>query len=158
MKILGIDPGLAVTGYGILDVDGDKVRLINAGSFTTSPGKLSERLTNIFGKVTDLISSESPAEVALEEGFYGKNVKVAMSLGQARGAVLLACGLGNVPIYEYSPREVKQSVVGRGSASKEQVNYMIKQLLSLTELPTPHDVSDALAVAYCHYQKREMKF
>ena len=111
MKILGIDPGLAVTGYGILDVDGDKVKLINAGSFTTSKGLLSDRLKSIFLKINELISTESPAEVAIEEGFYGKNVKVAMSLGQARGAVLLACALAKIPICEYSPREVKLSVV-----------------------------------------------
>jgi crossover junction endodeoxyribonuclease RuvC len=158
MKILGIDPGLAITGYGILDVEGDRVRLQNAGSFATSRGVLSERLHKIFMKVTELIASESPEEVAVEEGFYGKNVKVALSLGQSRATVLLACSLGGVPIYEYSPREVKQSVVGRGSASKEQVNYMIKVLLSLNESPKPLDVSDALAVAYCHYQRRERKF
>lgn len=158
MKILGIDPGLAITGYGILDVNNDSVKLISAGSFTTSKGPQAVRLRKIFAKVNDLLSAESPAEVALEEGFYGKNVKVALSLGQARGTVLLACSLGNLPVYEYSPREVKLSVVGRGSASKEQVNYMIKTLLNLKEFPKPHDVSDALAVAYCHYQRREKKF
>jgi crossover junction endodeoxyribonuclease RuvC len=119
---------------------------------------LSERLKSIFIRISDLLDSDSPAEVAIEEGFYGKNVKVALSLGQARGAALLACSLNGVPIYEYSPREVKQAVVGRGAASKEQVNYMIKQLLSLRESPSPLDVSDALAVAYCHVLKKARKF
>ena len=158
MRILGIDPGLAVTGYGLLDADGDKVKLITAGSFTTSAGVLSERLRSIFVRMTELIKSESPEEVAVEEGFYGKNVKVALSLGQARGAILLACSLEKIPIFEYSPREVKQSVVGRGSASKEQVNYMIKQLLNIKELPKLHDVSDALAVSYCHILQKRRKF
>jgi crossover junction endodeoxyribonuclease RuvC len=158
MKILGIDPGLAVTGYGILDVDGDKVKLLNAGTHTTSSGPLAERLRSIFVRVKELLDTESPDEVAIEEGFYGKNVKVAMSLGQARGVVILACALGSVPIHEYSPREVKQAVVGRGAAAKEQVNYMIKQLLNLKELPSPLDVSDALAVAYCHVLKKARKF
>jgi crossover junction endodeoxyribonuclease RuvC len=158
MKILGIDPGLAVTGYGIIEVDGDKVKLLNAGTHSTSSGMLSERLRSIFMRVKELLDTEVPAEVAIEEGFYGKNVKVAMSLGQARGVVVLACALNGVPIYEYSPREVKQAVVGRGAASKEQVNYMIKQLLNLRELPSPLDVSDALAVAYCHVLKKARKF
>ena len=93
MRILGIDPGLAVTGFGILEIDGDKVKLLNAGTFSTSKGMLSERLKSIFVRISDLLDTDSPAEVAIEEGFYGKNVKVAMSLGQARGAVLLACSL-----------------------------------------------------------------
>lgn len=158
MKILGIDPGLAVTGYGILEVDGDRVKLLNAGSHSTSGGMLAERLRSIFQRIGEILATESPAEVAIEEGFYGKNVKVAMSLGQARGVVILACRLKDVPVYEYSPREVKQAVVGRGAASKEQVNYMIKQLLKLKELPAPLDVSDALAVAYCHVLRKARKF
>ncbi len=158
MKILGIDPGLAVTGFGVVEVDNRGVKLLNAGCFKTDSGEISGRLKLIFGNMTELVASEQPDEVAIEEGFYGKNVKVAMSLGQARGAVLLACSLKNVPVFEYSPREVKLSTVGRGSASKEQVNYMIKALLGLKEIAGPHDVSDALAVAYCHYQRREKKF
>ncbi len=158
MKILGIDPGLAVTGYGIIEVDGDRVKLVNAGTHSTSSGMLSERLKSIFVRIGELLETESPEEVAIEEGFYGKNVKVAMSLGQARGAVILACALHQVPLFEYSPREVKQAVVGRGAASKEQVNYMIKQLLNLRDLPSPLDVSDALAVGYCHVQKKARKF
>jgi crossover junction endodeoxyribonuclease RuvC len=158
MKILGIDPGLAVTGFGVVEVDNRGAKLLNAGCFTTDSGEISGRLKLIFGNITDLVASEQPDEVAIEEGFYGKNVKVAMSLGQARGAVLLACSLKNVPVYEYSPREVKLSTVGRGSASKEQVNYMIKALLGLKEISGPNDVSDALAVAYCHYQRREKKY
>ncbi len=158
MKILGIDPGLAVTGFGVVEVDNRGVKLLNAGCFTTSAGEIAGRLKIIFGKMTELVDSQQPDEVAIEEGFYGKNVKVAMSLGQARGAVILACTLKNVPVFEYSPREVKLSTVGRGSASKEQVNYMIKALLSLKQIDGPYDVTDALAVAYCHYQRREKKF
>lgn len=158
MRILGIDPGLAVTGFGVVEVDNRGVKLLNAGCFTTASGEISTRLKLIFAKTTELVDSEQPDEVAIEEGFYGKNVKVAMSLGQARGAVLLACSLKDKHVFEYSPREVKLSTVGRGSASKEQVNYMIKALLGLKEIDGPNDVSDALAVAYCHYQRREKKF
>jgi len=158
MRILGIDPGLAVTGFGILEIDGDEVVCGEAGAFETTPGALAARLKTIFMNVTDIINRQTPQEVAIEEGFYGKNIKVAMSLGQARGAALLACGMRDLPIIEYSPREVKLAVVGRGAASKEQVQYMIKVILKLAESPKRHDVSDALAVAYCHYQRRVKKF
>ncbi len=158
MKILGIDPGLAVTGFGVVEVHNKGVKLINAGCFTTESGEISGRLKLIFANINELVDAECPDEVAIEEGFYGKNVKVAMSLGQARGAVLLACTLKNIPVFEYSPREVKLSTTGRGSASKDQVNYMIKALLDVKEIAGPNDVSDALAVAYCHYQRREKKF
>ena len=158
MKILGIDPGLAVTGFGVVEVHNKGVKLINAGCFTTESGEISGRLKLIFANINELVDAECPDEVAIEEGFYGKNVKVAMSLGQARGAVLLACTLKNIPVFEYSPREVKLSTTGRGSASKDQVNYMIKALLDVKEIAGPNDVSDALAVAYCHYQRREKRF
>ena len=158
MKILGIDPGLAVTGFGVVEVHNKGVKLINAGCFTTESGEISGRLKLIFANINELVDAECPDEVAIEEGFYGKNVKVAISLGQARGAVLLACTLKNIPVFEYSPREVKLSTTGRGSASKDQVNYMIKALLDVKEIAGPNDVSDALAVAYCHYQRREKKF
>lgn len=158
MKILGIDPGLAVTGFGVVEVHNRGVKLLNAGCFTTESGEISGRLKLIFANINDLVEAECPDEVAIEEGFYGKNVKVAMSLGQARGAVLLACTLKNIPVFEYSPREVKLSTTGRGSASKDQVSYMIKALLDVKEIAGPNDVSDALAVAYCHYQRRKKKF
>jgi len=158
MKILGIDPGLAVTGFGVVEVHNKGVKLINAGCFTTESGEISGRLKLIFANINELVEAECPDEVAIEEGFYGKNVKVAMSLGQARGAVLLACTLKNIPVFEYSPREVKLSTTGRGSASKDQVNYMIKALLDVKEIAGPNDVSDALAVAYCHYQRRDKRF
>lgn len=157
MRILGLDPGLAVTGFGLVEIDQRGTRLLDAGTFSTSTGRMAERLREIFCRTSELLERESPDEVALEEGFYGKNVKVALSLGQARGAILLACSLKNIPIFEYAPREVKQSVVGRGAASKEQVNYMVKALLNINELPAALDVSDALAVAYCHFQRREQR-
>jgi len=157
MRILGLDPGLAVTGFGLVEIDQRGTRLLDAGTFSTSTGRMADRLREIFRRTSELLERERPDEVALEEGFYGKNVKVALSLGQARGAILLACSLKNIPIFEYAPREVKQSVVGRGAASKEQVNYMVKALLNIKELPAALDVSDALAVAYCHFQRREKR-
>jgi len=111
MKILGIDPGLAVTGFGILETDDDKVACGVAGAFETAAGTLSTRLKTIYLKINTIIEDQKPDEVAVEEGFYGKNVKVAMSLGQARGAALLACSMHALPIFEYSPREVKLAAV-----------------------------------------------
>jgi crossover junction endodeoxyribonuclease RuvC len=155
MRVLGIDPGLQVTGFGLLESNGDSVSFLRGGTIKTRTGAVADRLQTIFVSVQEVLQKEQPREVAMEEGFYGKNVKVAMSLGQARGAVLLACSLAKLPVYEYSPREVKLSVVGNGGASKEQVNYMVTALLQLQDAPEPFDVSDALAVAYCHLQRRE---
>lgn len=154
MKILGLDPSLSSTGFGVVENVAGRVRLVSSGCIETKRGALSDRLRFIFEDLSRLLSVEAPEEVALEEGFYGKNVKVALSLGQARGVALLACTLAGVPVFEYSPREVKQAVVGRGAATKEQVNYMITALLKLKVSPQPLDVSDALAVAYCHSQRR----
>ncbi|MCK4858648.1 MAG: crossover junction endodeoxyribonuclease RuvC [candidate division Zixibacteria bacterium] len=158
MRILGIDPGLAATGYGFLDVTDEGVNCGTVGIIQTTTGAIADRLRTIFLEMKAILERERPQEVAVEEGFYSKNVKVALSLGQARGAVLLACSLAKVPIYEYSPREVKLSTVGNGAASKQQVNYMITSLLNLAEPPATDDISDALAVAYCHYLKRENRF
>lgn len=155
MRLLGIDPGLQVTGYGFLEIDGGEPTCGKIGTIRTEMGALPERLTKIFLGVRELLETDKPDEVALEHGFYGKNARVALSLGQARGAVLLACSLEKKMIFEYSPREVKLATVGNGAASKEQVSYMITSLLRLAEAPHPYDVTDALAVAYCHYQRRE---
>ncbi len=154
MRVLGIDPGLAVTGFGLVDVTERGVEVLRSGCFRTGRGEIALRLHKVYSEITELLRAEKPEEVALEEGFYGKNVKVAMSLGQARGVVLLACAMEEIPLFEYSPREVKQAVVGNGAAAKEQVSYMITHLLKLKEQPQPLDISDALAVAYCHCLKR----
>ncbi|MFH2055380.1 MAG: crossover junction endodeoxyribonuclease RuvC [bacterium] len=157
MRILGIDPGLQVTGFGLLEAEGDSITCHECGTITTSAGAMASRLRTIFLGVRELLERFEPQEVAIEEGFYGRNVKVAMGLGQARGVVLLACALAGLPIVEYSPREVKLSTVGNGAASKEQVSFMITSLLRLAEPPEPLDISDALAVAYCHLQRRGQK-
>jgi crossover junction endodeoxyribonuclease RuvC len=155
MRILGIDPGLQVTGYGFLDIADGSLGCGETGTIRTGTGALSGRLECIFVKVRELLDKYAPDEIALEQGFYGKNVRVALALGQARGVVLLACSMARKPIHEYSPREVKLSLVGNGAASKEQVSYMVTSLLNLPEAPQAYDISDALAVAYCHYQRRE---
>ena len=154
MRILGIDPGLQVTGFGLLEAESDSVICRECGTITTSAGAMATRLRRIFLGVQELLERLKPEEVAIEEGFYGRNVKVAMGLGQARGVVLLACALADCPIVEYSPREIKLATVGNGGASKEQVSFMITSLLRLAEPPSPLDISDALAVAYCHLQRR----
>ncbi len=154
MRILGIDPGLQVTGFGLLEVKGESITCHECGTIRTSAGAMAQRLRTIFVGIRELLERLKPQEVAIEEGFFGRNVKVAMGLGQARGVVLLACALAEVPIVEYSPREVKLATVGNGAASKEQVSFMITALLQLAEAPKPLDISDALAVAYCHNQRR----
>lgn len=155
MRILGIDPGLQITGFGLLETASDSIICHECGTIKTSAGAMASRLKTIFLGIRDLLERYEPDEVAIEEGFYGRNVKVALGLGQARGMVLLACALADVPLIEYSPREVKLAAVGNGGATKEQVSFMITSLLRLSEPPAPLDISDALAVAYCHLQRRE---
>lgn len=157
MRILGIDPGLQVTGFGLIEGADGSVTCQECGTIKTSAGAMSERLRTIFLGVQELLERLEPQEVAIEEGFYGRNVKVAMGLGQARGVVLLACALAKIPICEYAPREIKLATVGNGGASKEQVSFMITSLLRLAKAPEPLDISDALAVAYCHSQRRGQK-
>ncbi len=150
--VLGIDPGTAATGYGVVSRRSDgRVSLVECGVIRTSPGEpLADRIREIYTEVVDLLERHRPFAMAVEDVFQGKNVKSALTLGHARGAILLAGALRDVPIAEYAPREIKKAVVGTGGATKDQVGFMVKQQLRLKEAPTPADAADGVAAALCH--------
>jgi crossover junction endodeoxyribonuclease RuvC len=150
--ILGIDPGTAITGYGVVVKEGGNVvSLVECGIVRTSSGEaLAFRIREIYEEVTALIERHSPSVVAVEDVFQGKNVQSVLKLGHARGAILLAAALSEIPIAEYSPREIKKAVVGNGNATKDQVAFMVQQQLRLKVAPSPADAADGVAVALCH--------
>ena len=151
MKVLGIDPGTAACGYGIIRESAGRLTAVEHGCWRTPPGRRLElRLETLFTGVSTMIEQHRPDAVVLEESFVGADARTALSVGQARGAVLVACALGAVPAAEYAPNRVKQAVCGYGHASKEQIQRMVKILLGLPEPPRPHHAADALAVAICH--------
>ena len=159
MIILGIDPGSYNVGYGILQVE--KRKIIAAGCDTIvvkSKLQLAERLVQIHSGMTKVIAEYKPDIAVVETIFYGKNIKSAFTLGHARGVILLALAQHNIEIVEYSPREVKKSVVGNGNASKEQVGYMVQKILNLSNKPKTEDAADALAIALCQYNKNKFKY
>lgn len=151
MIILGIDPGTAITGFGVVECIGNKYKPVTYGCFRTGPeDPLDLRLKSLYQGLTEVISKYQPAQVAVEELFFNKNVRTALAVGHARGIALLAAANWDIPVSEYTPLQVKQSVTGYGKAEKKQVQFMVKTLLSLNEIPKPDDVADALAVAICH--------
>jgi crossover junction endodeoxyribonuclease RuvC len=151
VTVLGIDPGTAACGFGVVWRDGGRLRALEHGSWSTPARQQPElRLKRIFDEVSDLIARHSPDAVAIEESFVGVDARTALSVGQARGAALLACAIAGVPCAEYPPATVKQTVCGYGRAEKAQVQRMVKAILSLEADPTPHHAADALAVAICH--------
>ena len=151
MKVLGIDPGTAACGYGIVHESGGRIRRIDHGWWQTPAGERPElRLKTIFEEVQALLVEHEPDGVALEESFVGADARTALSVGQARGAVLVAAACVGVECVEYAPARVKQAVCGYGRAEKAQVQRMVKAILGLAEPPKPHHASDALAVAICH--------
>lgn len=151
MRVFGIDPGSARTGYGCIDTDGSRCRLVAFGAITASPRlPFPDRLTRIFDELTALLAANRPTCVAVEGVFSARNASSALKLGQARGAALVAASKAGLQVAEYAPSEVKRAVVGYGRADKQQVQQMIMLLLGLDAPPTPHDASDALAIAVCH--------
>jgi crossover junction endodeoxyribonuclease RuvC len=151
VKVLGIDPGTAACGYGIVHERDGRLRLVVHGSWSTPARERPElRLRTIFDRVSELLEEHAPDAVALEESFVGVDARTALSVGQARGAVLVACALGGVECAEHAPARVKQTVAGYGRAEKQQVQRMVKAILGMEAVPTPHHASDALAVAICH--------
>jgi crossover junction endodeoxyribonuclease RuvC len=152
--ILGVDPGSHVTGYGLVNSDGEDTVLVESGIIQCSDKiSLPEKLREIFEGLTRIIEKKRPHHFAIEKAFYSKNAKSALVMGEARGAAILAAAKFDIPIGEYSPKEVKCAIVGTGSASKSQVQFMVKKLLRLKEEPQPQDAADALAVALCHAQR-----
>ena len=150
--ILGIDPGTAITGYGVVAKEGGgAVSLVECGVVRTSSGEvLAVRIRDIYEANTTLITRHAPSVLVVEDVFQGKNVQSALKLGHARGAILLAGALGEIPIVEYSPREIKKAVVGNGNATKDQVGFMVQQQLRLKAPPSPADAADGVAAALCH--------
>jgi len=148
-RILGIDPGSLITGFGLIDVEGGQVRYVTSGCVRVEGDGLPEKLKNIFESITELADEYRPDEMAVERMFMHRNVDSAFKLGQARGAAICAGVLRSLPVAEYTPTQIKQSVVGKGNAAKAQVQHMVRALLSLPGVPQA-DAADALAVALCH--------
>jgi len=149
--VLGIDPGLAATGYGVVAQRGGRLLALDGGVIDTPAGRPSEaRLAAIFDRVGDLLAEHDPGAVALEALYFGQNVRTAFAVGQARGVVLLAAGQRAVPCIDYTPQQIKSAVCRSGRAAKGQVQDMVKRLLGLPEPPRPDHAADALAVAVCH--------
>ena len=157
MLVLGIDPGTAITGYGLVKGEDDELTLVAYGAITTSSDwPLPERLQRIYRELTALIKDRQPTTVAVEELFFSKNVRTALSVGQARGVALLAAANAGLPIHEYTPLQVKQAITGYGRATKDQVQQMVRMLLALDSVPQPDDAADAIAVAICHIHSAKL--
>jgi crossover junction endodeoxyribonuclease RuvC len=156
--ILGIDPGTAHTGYGVVLSHGTRLAALDGGVIATRAGvPLERRLADIHARVCDLIREHEPAALAVEDLYFGRNAHSAFAVGQARGVVLLSAGMAGIPCFSYTPQAVKQAVCGSGSAAKEQVQRMVGTLLSLPEPPHPDHAADALAVAICHANGAPLK-
>ena len=151
MRILGIDPGYGITGFGIVEAQRNNFRLLQYGAITTPPGTdFPLRLQMIYNDMTELLQVAKPDCVAIEELFFGQNVTTGIGVAQSRGVILLAIQQAGVPIYQYKPMQVKQSVVGYGNATKHQVQDMTKRIHHLSATPKPDDAADAIAIALCH--------
>jgi len=158
MTILGIDPGTADTGYGIIDTEGDRTTVIAYGSIRTSPRlAAAQRLAQVYDRLADLIEVYRPDVMAVERLFFAKNERTALAVGRTVGVVLLCAAQKDVPTVEYTPNEVKQAVVGYGAAEKRQVQYMVTKILGLNEIPKPDDAADALALCICHAHSARMR-
>ena len=151
MRVLSVDPGLGITGFSILDTKQNQTHLSAFGTIKPKPkDSLPKRLNYLFEEMNKILDQFSPDVMAIEDAFYSENVKSAMTLGQARGSLILAAAQADIPVHEFAPRKVKMSVCGNGAATKEQVSYMVTQILKLKEPPKPLDVSDAMAVGLCY--------
>jgi crossover junction endodeoxyribonuclease RuvC len=158
MIVIGIDPGTASTGYGVVEGGGSVLRMVAAGVIETPAGvRLERRLAEIHGHVVDLFARHAPDAVAIEELYFGANARTAFAVGQARGVVLLAAGQRGIPSRSYTPQQVKGAVCGHGRASKDQVARMVARLLGLSEPPSPDHAADALAVAICECNRAPLE-
>ncbi|OEG00188.1 crossover junction endodeoxyribonuclease RuvC [Vulcanibacillus modesticaldus] len=157
MIILGFDPGIAIVGFGVIKKQGNLVRPLQYGSINTKAGlETGIRLKQIYDATKEIINTYKPDAVSIEKLYFNKNVTTAMTVGQARGILMLAAVEANLPIYEYTPLQVKQALVGYGRAEKKQIQEMVKMYLNLKEIPKPDDVADALAIAICHAHSVKM--
>ncbi len=155
MRILGIDPGLRITGFGVIEQSGGKIRYITSGCVRSGNGELAARLRVILDGLSEVIGEHQPGEVAIEKVFVNVNPQSTLLLGQARGTAICAVVIAGLPVAEYTALQVKQAVVGKGHAKKEQVQHMVRRLLALPGDPSP-DAADALACAICHAHGRNL--
>lgn len=155
IRVLGVDPGLRRTGYGIIETDGYRHRYQVSGQICPKPGSVPERLGVLFTQLDEVIRTYSPDCAAIEASFVAVNAGTALKLGQARGALISACVVQGLEVFEYSPRSMKQTITGQGGATKEQVQFMVQRLLGLTESPQA-DEADALGLALCHAHSRAL--
>ncbi|MBO8131563.1 MAG: crossover junction endodeoxyribonuclease RuvC [Candidatus Marinimicrobia bacterium] len=158
IKIIGVDPGVFKTGYGILQVRENRLQYITSGQIiTSSKYSFPDRLKTIFNGLTEVIKKWKPNVMAVEQAIYAQNIQTALKMGQARGIVLLAGKLHGLAIEEFSPAKIKVSVVGNGSATKDQVNFMVKRILDLEKSKLDYDESDALAIAICYFNQNKWR-
>ena len=151
MKILGIDPGYAILGYGVIEKIGNRFRAVEYGAVTTDKDMpMPQRLEHLYDSLREIIAAHSPDVASIEELYFNNNAKTAIQVGQARGVAILACVKGGIEIAEYTPLQIKQALVGYGRADKKQVQFMVKTMLNLPEVPRPDDTADALAAVICH--------
>jgi crossover junction endodeoxyribonuclease RuvC len=153
VRILGIDPGTQVCGYGVIETDGREVRALDYGVVKSKDRSLPERLRAIHEGLVTIMGRFEPDMVAIETAFFGKDARAALRIGEGRGVALLAAAERGLPVAEYAPAEVKKAVVGTGRAHKSQVQQMVRVILGLRELPAPEDAADALAIAICHLHR-----
>jgi len=158
MRILGIDPGTVVMGYGVIETEADKISLVDGGVFKkTERSPIGERLSYFYGELIKIISRHRPDVVAIEQPFVAKNVSSALAIGRAQAVAMLAAANQGIPVHEYTPAEVKQKVADYGASSKEQIQEMVRLQLGLAEVPQPSDAADALAVALCHLREIQLQ-
>ena len=151
MRILGIDPGYGITGFGLIEANRGQFQLLNCGAITTPPNTdFSWRLNVIYNDMVELLRVAQPEAVAIEELFFGQNVTTGIGVAQSRGVILLAIHQAGLPVFQYKPMQVKQAVVGYGNATKHQIQDMTRRLLNLSAMPKPDDAADAIAIALCH--------
>lgn len=158
MRIIGIDPGTGILGFGVIDIDGNKTRMVDAGVIKTpAHTPLDERLEEIFDSLTDIIADTKPTVMSIEKLFFARNVTTAMSVSHARGVAMLTGRKAKLEIAEYTPMQIKQTLTGYGGADKKQVQEMVRIHLGLAEVPKPDDCADALAAAITHYMMQRIK-
>ncbi len=151
LKILGIDPGYAIMGYGVVEKTGSRVKLLDVGAITTDKDMpMADRLKTLYSELMEVIAVNQPDEAAIEELYFNTNAKTVIFVGEARGVAILACANSGLPIYEYTPLQIKTSVTGNGRAEKKQVQNMVKTMLGMDDIIRPDDAADAVAAAICH--------
>ncbi|MCF0151566.1 MAG: crossover junction endodeoxyribonuclease RuvC [Firmicutes bacterium] len=158
MRILGIDPGYAIMGYGVVEKKGNSVTLLTAGAVTTDKDmNMSDRLKALYAGLMDIIAEYQPQEAAIEELYFNTNAKTVIFVGEARGVAVLACANSGLPIYEYTPLQIKTSLTGNGRADKKQVQFMVKKVLGMDDIIRPDDAADAVAAAITHANTGEVR-